>query len=774
MGMENNVPAQPAAPAAEPARLTLEAIYTDKIFETTQLRQLHWMQDGRRFSFLDTVPDTEVTTLWIYDIDTGQRIPIIAAETLKLPDSKPEQEPIRTDAVSPTDSPDEPKVIPISGYQWSPDETRLLLAHLPHRRASQGDKALYIYTLATRELRKIAESEHEYRNAKWSPDGTTIGYVRQDDIFLLEIATGRETRLTATSSSTVYNGRFGWVYEEELALADGWAFSPDGRYVSYFQVDETSVPLIDLPDYDHLHMKPVQIRYPKAGDPNPLVRVGVIALENGRWNPQIPQIDTDLSIPEHPNTESPNTQYRTPEHQLPTTLWLDLGPDADNYISRMQWTPTGKLLLHRIPRLQNRIELLLVDPAAGTTEVILAEEEDTWVDVRGDLTFIKDTDQFLWPSCRDGYNHLYLYDLGGQLIRQLTQGAWEVDKVVSVDVERRSVYFTAANPEPRERQLFRVSLDGGDIVRLTAAPGSHEILFSPGGQYYLDTYSSIAAAPRTSLCRADGELVAVVHTNALQRLNDLPLSRWEFTTFQTGDGVTLHAAILRPSDFDPGRRYPVLMHTYGGPGSQVVRDQFGNGRGLEQFFAAHGYIYALVDGRGSGMRGRDFEKVIYLNLGNYEVQDQIEGAKWLSTLPYVDPQRIGIWGWSYGGYMASLCILRGAEVFRSAAAVAPVTHWTLYDTIYTERYMRRPEDNPQGYAQTSPLTDAAKLKGKFLLVHGLADDNVHFQNAARLAQELQKENKPFRAMYYPGKHHGLQGVAPHWAALITNFFLETL
>jgi dipeptidyl-peptidase 4 len=738
--MENNVPKQETAADTEPVRLTLQAIYTDKIFETVQLRQPQWLQDSNRFSYIASFPETEVSTIWLYDIRSGTPIPIIPAVTLQLPTPEPKSE---------GTPPVKPSFIPIPGYQWSPDETHLLLAHLPHRRASQGDKMLYVYTLADGELRKVAESEHELRNAKWSPDGKAIGYVRQDNIYLLDLATGIETQLTTTSSPTIYNGRFGWVYEEELALADGWAFSPDGKSLAYYQIDETPVPQIDLPDYDDLHMKPVPMRYPKAGDPNPIVKIGVIALTEAIQNPK---------------SKIQNLE----------TLWLDLGPDPDIYLSRLQWTPTGELLLHRIPRLQNKIEVLRADLATGATTVILAEEEATWVDIRGDLTFIKETGEFLWPSCRDGYRHLYLYAADGQLVRQLTQGAWEVETIVGVDAVGRSLTFTAANPNPLERQLFRVSLDGGEPVQLTEEKGTHTAVLSPNGNHYLHTHSNIVTPPQTRLRRADGATVATLLENPQPKLKNVPLAKWEFTTFETGDGVTLNVAILRPRDFDSNRRYPVVMHTYGGPGSQVVRDNYGSGRGLEQFFAGHGVITVQVDGRGSGMRGRDFEKVTYLKLGHYEVQDQIQGAQWLRGLPYVDAERIGIWGWSYGGYMASLCILRGADVFRSAAAVAPVTDWALYDSIYTERYMRRPQDNAEGYATTAALTDVARLKGDFLLVHGLADDNVHFQNAARLAQALQKENRPFRAMFYPGKHHGLEGVAPHWAELISTFFLETL
>ena len=497
--MENNAPKPETATDNEPVRLTLQAIYTDKIFETAQLRQPHWLQDSNRFSYIDVIPETDISALWLYDVQSGERTPIISAATLQMPVSEPKPE---ANGVAPA-SPAKPNAIPIPGYQWSPDETRLLLAHLPHRRASQGDKTLYVYTLATGELRKVAESEHEHRNAKWSPDGRYIGYVRQDNIYLLEFATGQETRLTATASPTIYNGRFGWVYEEELALANGWSFSPDGRQIAYYQIDETPVPQINLPNYDDLHMKLAPIRYPKAGDPNPLVKIGVITLETGEKR--------DTQTPEHPNTRTPSP------------LWLDLGPDPDIYISRLQWTPVGELLLHRIPRLQNRIEVLRADLATGATRVILTEEEPTWVDIRGDLMFVGGSGKFLWPSCRDGYRHLYLYAADGQLIRQLTQGAWEVETIVSVDVENRSLTFTAANPNPLERQLFRVSLDGGDPVRLMVERGTHAALMSPDGRHYLHTHSSIAAPPKTSLRRADGETVAVILENPQPKLK---MCRW--------------------------------------------------------------------------------------------------------------------------------------------------------------------------------------------------------------------------------------------------------
>ena len=397
------------------------------------------------------------------------------------------------------------------------------------------------------------------------------------------------------------------------------------------------------------------------------------------------------------------------------------------------------------------------------------------MDIPGELKFVGETSQFLWPSDRSGNTHLYLYDLSGKLVRQVTQGDWDTDTVTGIDATHRVAYFTARRPTPMETQLFSVLLDGGGAVMpISDTPGTHTALFAPDCAHYLGTHSSREIPPHTRLLRSSGREVALVHANPLPKRAEFVLSKWEFTTFKTSDGVTLNAALLKPADFNPAKKYPVLMYTYGGPGSQVVRDSFGSGGGLEQLLAQKGYIFAMVDGRGSGGRGRDFMKVTYENLGHYEVNDQIEGAKWLAGTGYVDAKRIGIWGWSYGGYMASLCILRGAEVFKTAVAVAPVTHWELYDSIYTERYMRRPADNPKGYAESSPLTYADKLKGNFLLVHGTSDDNVHFQNSARLAAEFQKKGKQFRTMYYPGKHHGLEGVSFHLYTLLTEFLTQNL
>ena len=747
--MENLNPALEPDASAEPEALTLEALYTDKIFEAKPLNAPQWMRDSKRFCYLAEIPDTKCTTLWMYDIESGEKSIVIAPEVLKLPPEEP-------NAVEPEPTPEEAaaraedKFIPIPGYQWSQDETQILLSRpARHRGFNEGDKSLYVYTMAAKELLKITKDEAVHINAKMSPNGRRIAYVKNDDLYVADEKGGHEVRLTDTATKTLYNGRFGWVYEEELELHDGWEWSPDGKQIAYFQIDELDVPQVLIPNYDDLHMKPIETRYPKAGDPNPRVKIGVINVADA------------------------------PAGTVPPTRWMDIGADTDIYIARMQWTPGGELLLQRLPRLQNKIELLKADPATGKSVLILTEEDKAWLEVPGELKFVGDTGQFLWPSDRSGNTHLYLYDLTGKLLRQVSTGNWDVQKPLAVDAAHRIAYFSAARPSPMEKQICAALLDGGaDVSQLTDVPGTHAALFSPDCAHYLGTHSSKSSPLRVTLHRSSGQAVALVHDNPLPRRIAMErggkLSQWEFTKFKTSEGITLNAALLKPANFDPGKKYPVIMYTYGGPGSQVVLDSFGGGGGLEQFLAQKGYIFALVDGRGSGGRGRDFMKITYLNLGHYEVQDQIEGAKWLASQSFVDPKRIGIWGWSYGGYMSSLCILRGADVFKAAVAVAPVTQWELYDSIYTERYMRRPADNPKGYAESSPIPIAEKLKGAFLLVHGTADDNVHFQNSARLAAAFEKHNKQFRAMYYPGKHHGIEGVSLHVFTMISDFFLQNL
>lgn len=719
-------------PSDEHRCLTLHTIFRSKVLQEKPLQSPCWMKDNRRLAYLDRYPGSRLTTVWVYDAETSKREPLLDPRELRLTrDAKP---------------------VPISTIRFSPDERYLLLTSKPPARFSPcGD--LYLYDLHHEVLRRLTDTESAQYHPEFSPDGSGIAYVRDNDLWVISVKTGEERRLTTDGTSAVYNGRCGWVYEEELGLARAWEWSPDGHTIAFLQQDETGVPEVLLPQYDKPHCDPRPTRYPKAGDPNPTVRLGFVQVATGELQ------------------------------------WVDLkpvtgDPPEEHYIAHVQWAPDGnELLVQYIPRLQNALRLVAVRRYDLTVRTVVDERDEAWIDHPGKLHFVGDSPEFLWPSERDGWRHLYVHDMAGNCVRQLTSGEWEVAGIAAVDQRRGCVYFIAARPSPTERNLYRVALDGGDPERLTEEPGVHTALFARDCQRYLHTHSSLNTPSRTEVCTVEGDrsapltrdIVPVLRRYGVAVGSEVLEGGWELLTFRTQDGETLNGRMLKPRRFDPRRRYPVLMHTYGGPGSQVVLDQWGGTGALwYHYLAQQGYLIFLCDNRGTGARGRDFRKITYLRLGDWEVRDQIAGARFLASLPFVDPRRIAIWGWSYGGYMASLCILQGADVFKAAIAVAPVTDWGLYDTIYTERYMRTPAENPEGYRDGSPVHHARKLQGRFLLVHGTMDDNVHFQNAARLASALQDSGKLFETMFYPGRHHGIENRHLHLYRTMTAFLRRAL
>ncbi|MFQ5866346.1 MAG: S9 family peptidase, partial [bacterium] len=574
--------------------------------------------------------------------------------------------------------------------------------------------------------------------------GKSIAFVRDNNLVLMELKSGKETQLTHDGHEHVLNGHFDWVYEEEFSIIEGWQWSPDGNYIAYWQIDERRVPGFDIVHYDSLHLNWNRMRYPKAGDPNSIVRIGVVHVKTGK------------------------------------NIWMDIGTEDDIYLPRIKWLPNSKkLTILRLNRLQNKIDLLLGNVTTGKTEVIFTDSDKKWLDVDDDLRFLKKSNQFLWTSEKDGYKHIYLYDLEGNLVRQVTQGEWEVRKVVAVDEKNQFIYFTATEKSPLENHLYRIDFYGKDFQRITNMPGWHSVNFSPNFKTYLDTYSQINVPPKVGLFTNTGKLRKIVVENPLDVLTEYRMNHYEFFTLETSDGVTLNAWMLKPPDFAENKKYPVLMYVYGGPGSQTVRNRWGGKRHLWfQLLAQKGYLVVSVDNRGTGARGAAFKKITYRNLGHWEVHDQIEAAKYLASLPYVDKNRIGIFGWSYGGYMSCLCLFKGNDIFKAAISVAPVTHWKFYDTIYTERYMQTPQLNPWGYENSSPLKYAKNLKGNLLLIHGTADDNVHFQNSVALVNELIAHNKQFETMFYPGRYHGIRertkNTQEHIYTLMTDFLLEKL
>jgi dipeptidyl-peptidase-4 len=562
---------------------------------------------------------------------------------------------------------------------------------------------------------------------------------------VVDLGNGEEKQLTFDGSATVLNGKFDWVYEEEFSIIDGWEWSPDGKRIAFWRLDQSAVPEFPLVRYpvDKGQPEIEFMRYPKAGDPNSLVQIGVAEVSTGK------------------------------------ITWMDLGAGKDIYVPRLKWTNNPQVLsIQRLNRGQDTLDLMLANVDDGTTTVILSETDTAWIDVEnGGLVFLERSERFLWTSFRDGFMHIYLYRLDGTLEQQVTSGFWEVTDIAGVDERRETIFFLSTEVSPLDRHLFSIRFDGSGKRRLTPEPGRHSINMSPDRLVFLDTYSNVDTPSKALLRTNDGTIVSTLVENTTEMFQGYRFGEFSFLTVPTSDGEKLNAWMIRPQDFDPKKRYPVLLYVYGGPGSQTVTNSWGGARNLwYHLLAEKGYIVASVDNRGTGARGKAFMQQTHNRLGLREVDDFVETARYLSGLSYVDSTRIGIWGWSGGGYMTCLAMTYGAGHFKTGIAVAPVTSWRYYDTIYTERYMDTPQNNPEGYRLTSALSYADRMNGKLLIVHGTTDDNVHWQNTITLVDELIRQNKKVYTMFYPGRAHGISGgnTTLHLYTMLTEFLLENL
>lgn len=705
-------------------KFTLEEIWGSPKFSTQSLRMVRWIEGGNKFTYLETDFQRRTTNIMVYDIKSKSKTVLLSSEELKTSN--------------------ESAKFQIMNYDFSPDERYILFTGILPARGIKSGGNIYLYDRQTKEFFQV-ETNGNVINVKFSPDSKKLGYVKNDNLFIYDISNRTEKQLTFDGNGIVINGHFDWVYEEEFSIIDGWLFSPDGKQIAFWQLDQSLVPEIELQQFDSLYFNSIKMRYPKAGSPNSIVKIGVINLEDG------------------------NIKF------------MDIGNETDIYIPRIYFTQRdNELAIIRLNRLQNKLELLLAHTKSGTSKVIYTDSDSCWVDVENtDIIFLKDKKHFLITSERSGYNHIYLHDYTGKLIRQITQGKWEVDKLIDIDEKNQFIYFTSGYGNPLVRNLYRIKLNGKNLIRITNLEGWNFVNFSTNLSYLIVTNSSVKSISKVYLMDLSGKILdtLVDNKNLEKNLSEYNFSKPEFLTFTTSDGETLNAMMIKPPDFDPNKKYPVLFYNYSGPGSQIVRDIWGGAQYLwHQMLAQEGYIIFMIDNRGTGGRGKAFKNIVYRNLGHWEVNDLKEAVMFLQTLPYVDGERIGIWGWSYGGYISALAILEANEFFKTAISVAPVTHWKFYDTIYTERYMSTPDLNPEGYEKSAVTNKADKLKGKLLLIHGTADDNVHFQNTVVLVDELIKANKQFQVMFYPGKDHGIAGGRTRLQlfTLITNFIKQNL
>ena len=692
-----------AAQGVQAPLLTVHTIWGAGEF-ASDLVDVAWMKDGKSYTTLD---DDASGNADLYRVDavTGKKDLLVRGAELVPPGAR--------------------QPVHIEEYSFSADGSKLLIFTNSARVWRLNTKGtFFVWDLAAKRLAPVSEKPGYQMFAKFSPDGRLVGFVRDNNIYVTDLATGAETALTSDGGESVINGTSDWVYEEELDLRDAFRWSPDGKRIAFWRLDQSAIRPFYLVNQDSLYPQLVPVHYPKAGTPNSEVKIGVVEVATRR------------------------------------TVWVDLGADRDIYVAAMDFaaSPT-EIWLTRLNRHQSRLDLVLADAATGASRVIMSDSDSAWVDAH-EPRWINGGRQFLFLSERDGFAQAYLFDRDGALVRRVTPGGWDVLELYGVDEKAKLLYFTGAIDGPLGRPLLRIGLDGRRLARISTEPGTHGIAFDPTFGLYVDRYARAGVPPVETMRRADGKLVRSIADNlALARKVDaLRLRPPEFLTIPTPDGVELNAWMIKPKDFDPAKRYPLLMFVYGGPGSQTVTDAWGGSQYLwHQMLAQDGYLVASVDNRGTGARGAKFKKMTYLHLGRYESADQIAAARWFARQPFVNPDRIGIWGWSYGGYMTSRTMLLGGSLFKAALAVAPVTDWRFYDTIYTERYMRTPDENVAGYDEGAVLGYADSLKGGFLLVHGTGDDNVHFQNSVRLIERLEAANKQFDMRIYPNKTHAIAG-----------------
>ena len=632
---------------------------------------------------------------------------------------------------------------PFDDYAFSSDESKILFStesEQIYRRSSKGFYNVWDGKNATPLAPSVKQS-----NPTFNSQATHVAYTADNNLFVKDLAKDKNMQVTKDGAKNrIINGMCDWVYEEEFGFTRAFEWSPDGSKIAFLRFDESAVPEFGLEKFTNgVYPEPIKFKYPKVGEKNSTVTVWIFDVKKGKTK----QVETG----------------------------------AAEYFPRLKWTPDNQLVVFKLNRLQNDLDYLLADAKTGKTRLLMKETRPTFVDVEmnDDMTFLKDG-SFIKSSEQDGWNHIYLYSKDGKITKQLTKGSYDVRKIYGVDAVRNEVLYQASKESPMRKGIYAVKLDGSADRFLSGGRGVNDADWSSTYDYYVLSNSKINEPPSFAVIEnGTGKVVRMIEDNAVIRRQqfEYEVGSTEFFKFTTTEGVELNGWMMRPQGFDSTKHYPVLMTQYSGPNSQQVVDQWGGSNyWWYQMLVQKGYLVVCVDPRGTGGRGEAFRKITYKQLGHYETIDQIEAAKWLAKQTYVDGKRIGIFGWSYGGYMSSLCLLKGNDVFKTAIAVAPVTNWKWYDSVYTERYMQTEKENSAGYENNSPVNFANRLKGNYLLIHGMADDNVHFQNSVEMANALIAANKQFDTYFYPNRNHGIYGgmARVHLYNKMTNFLIEKL
>ncbi|TRX02455.1 S9 family peptidase [Flavobacterium gawalongense] len=701
-------------------KITIDKIFNGA-FTAKGMDELQSMENTNQYTVLNSDQTSRSAQIDLYDFATLKKIAVLI------------------------DTKDHKELPVIDSYTFDASEKMILLACNTNKIFRHSFTAdYYLYNIGTKQLTKLFD--FQVQEPTFSPDGKKIVYARENNLYIYDLASNKSTPITTDGKkNNIINGITDWVYEEEFAFVRAFDWSADSKKVAYIRFDESQVPEFSMSMFGKDLYPTIQtFKYPKAGEKNAAVSLHIYDA----------------------NTNA--------------TKNINLGNYNDFYIARMKWTNDVNVLSAQVlNRHQDNLDLLFIDGNSGATKVVLNEKDKAYVDVTDNLTFLKDN-SFIWTSEKDGFNHIYVYNKMGKLKNQVTKGKWEVTNYNGFDEKTNTVFYQSVENGSINRDVYRIGLDGKNKVRLSKNVGTSAATFSPNFQYYINTFSSALQPTTYTLNDAKtGKQVKVIENNEAlaSKLKAYNLPAKEFFVLKTEKGNELNAWIMKPKDFDASKKYPVFMVQYSGPGSQQAVNQWGSSN--EYWFmmlAQQGYIVACVDGRGTGYKGADFKKCTQKELGKYEMEDQIDAAKVIGNYAFVDKARIGIWGWSFGGFMASNCILKGNDVFKMAIAVAPVTNWRFYDSIYTERYMQTPQENPRGYDENSPINHVDKLKGKFLLIHGSGDDNVHVQNSMQMMEALIQANKQFDSQIYPDKDHSIRGgnTRIQLYTKMTNFIKENL